>query len=161
MSEARPHLDAGTFTAKRQAGPDGKQTAEEFHRNHPKRGRRKFAMQYCLDVRDAASRRVRRKAAHQPRGKRCRCGVRDQNEQKTENGLAMRPCNQRVPHAVRLLQSQPKNRSDNSRNRAHDQRQYRQRQKAAVALYRDLRLFQVIGHSGSVTGVGLRVNIAD
>src|SRR6516164_3631720 len=33
MSEARAHLNGGTFTAKRQAGADGEHSAEELYRN--------------------------------------------------------------------------------------------------------------------------------
>ena len=72
MGQARPHLDTGALAPKRQAGANGQQSADEFHRDRRESDAGGLAAQNGFDVRDAASRRVRREAANQPGGERSR-----------------------------------------------------------------------------------------
>jgi hypothetical protein len=126
MSEARAHLDGGALAPERQARADGQDSAEEFHRDQEKRGRRKLPTQNGFDVRDAASRRVRRKAANQPSGERSRCGARNEDDQETHGFPAVSPSNQRIAKTVRLNEGEAESRSDKPCKRAGDERKQRE-----------------------------------
>ena len=134
MSETRPHLDARTFAAKREAGADGKQSGKELYGDQAKRGRRKVRAQDRFDVRNAAARRLRRKAENQPGGERGRRRACRDNEQKANRPTAMSPRNQRVAQTVRRAERKPEDRPDKSRKRASDERKRREGQQAAAAL---------------------------
>ena len=111
MSEARPHLDGGPFAPKREARADGQESAKEFHRDQEKRGWRKVPAQNGFDVRDAAARRVRRKAANQPGRKRGRGRAGGEHEQEANSFPTMSPFYQHVAKAVRLNEGEAENRS--------------------------------------------------
>src|SRR5262249_25520449 len=87
-----------------------------------------------FDVRDAASRGVRRKASNQPGGKRSRGRAKGGNEQEAQNLPAVSPSDERVAKTVRLLEEEAEDRSDKSRKRAGDERERRKRQETAVVL---------------------------
>ena len=127
MGEARPHLDGGALAPKRQARANGQHSAGEFHRDQEKRRWRKLAAQNGFDVRDAASRRVRRKAANQPGGERSRGRACGDNQQKAHGFPPVSPSDHRVAKAVRLLEGEAEDRSHESRKRAGYDREQRER----------------------------------
>ncbi len=88
-----------------------KSSAKKFHWDQEKRGWRKLPAQNGFDVRDAASRRVRRKAANQPGRKRGRGRAGGEHEQEANGLPAISPFYQHAAKAVRLHEGQAEDRS--------------------------------------------------
>jgi hypothetical protein len=127
MSKARPHLDGGAFAAKRQAGADREQAANELDWNKAKPDRRKLATQNCFNVRDSASRRMGREAANQP-GRQSGCARASGNyDREAEGPPPMSPSDRRVAQTVRLNEGETENRSHKACESAGDEREQRQR----------------------------------
>jgi hypothetical protein len=129
MSEARPHLDARALAAEREAGTDGEKCAEEFRWDQTERGRRKFPSQDRFDMRNAAPMRLRRIATDQAGG-----GSSDENEEEANGSVAVRPCDERVAQTARLVEREPEDRADESRQGTGEERDQRERKETALAL---------------------------
>jgi hypothetical protein len=123
VGQARPHLNTGAFAAKRQAGADGKQPTEELHRDQSKRGLRKLPAHNGLDVRNTASRRMRRVEPNQPGGKPSRACARRNNEQEAHNLITMSPSYDCIAQVIRMVKGEAEDRSDKSRKRTRNQRE--------------------------------------
>jgi hypothetical protein len=128
MGQARSHLDTGALSAERQPRADGQQSTEELHGDQIKRSLRKLAPQDGFDLRDAASRRVRRVPTDHPSGKRSRACANGENEKEADSPEAMSPSSQPVAQKVRLFERKPEDRTNESRKRAREQRKQRKRQ---------------------------------
>ncbi len=122
------------LAAEREAGADGENPAEELDRNHPKADRLNLAAQNGFDVRDTAAGRLRREPAHEPAGNRGRARAGGDDNEEAAGRLAVSPFDQEVAKPVRLFEPETEERSDNSRNRAGDQREHGEREQTSLVM---------------------------
>ncbi len=110
IGHARSHLHTRSFATQREAGADCEYATNELHRYQAIRCLRQLSAQDSLDVGNAAAGCLRCVSANQPG---CNAGGNRTNrgdEQKPHKLFAVRPGNQRVAEAVRLIERKTEDR---------------------------------------------------
>ncbi len=128
------HLHTGPFATEGEAGADGEHSADELDDGGAHGSARFAAVDRRLDLRDAATCRIRGNPAHQRCGKRNRRSGAGDDEQKADEPLLMRPGNVLASQRIGRLKQAPEYGADEPRGTSHEQRQQRENQRAGSAV---------------------------